>query len=208
MTCCICNSLEANTWFCILLSSRQSHVHAFRTKRHNKVVRALIKLIVLSKHCKCYILVNTTTFNNKPLENTVLPWLLPCTCKLQNCPCYGRFHSDIICIKGLPYLMNPPTTHVKNLPIQFTECTCSNDRFSLGTIIGKTEKYQPLTDNITNKGWNVKLLIVTTTSATATTLNPSMKILEKKFKIQEQTIRQTFTECNTIAIEHPMSIIL
>ena len=35
-----------------------------------------------------------------------------------------------------------------------------------------------------------------------------MKILEEKFKIREKTIRQTFSEINTIVIQYAMSIIL
>ena len=44
--------------------------------------------------------------------------------------------------------------------------------------------------------------------ARATTHTPSMKILEEKFKIPKETIRQTFIDINTIAIQHAMSIIL
>ena len=35
-----------------------------------------------------------------------------------------------------------------------------------------------------------------------------MKILEEKFKVRRETISETYTEMNTIAIQHAMSIIL
>ena len=35
-----------------------------------------------------------------------------------------------------------------------------------------------------------------------------MKILEEKFKVRKETISETDTEMNTIAIQHAMSIIL
>ena len=89
--------------------------------------------------------------------------------------------------------------------IEFIYC---NDRFSLETITLKEEKYQVLKDNIRNKGWNVEPLMVITTGAKATAHIPSMKIIEAKFNIPEQTIRNTFSEINTIAIHHAMSIIL
>ena len=38
ITCSICNSLKPDTWLHPLLNYRQSHIHALRTKRHNKVV--------------------------------------------------------------------------------------------------------------------------------------------------------------------------
>ena len=73
ITCSICNSVEPNTWLHVLLNCRQSHIHALRTKRHNKAVWALKKLIVSSKHSRCYILMNARTFNDNPRENTVPP---------------------------------------------------------------------------------------------------------------------------------------
>ena len=50
--------------------------------------------------------------------------------------------------------------------------------------------------------------MVMTVGARATTHIPSMKILEEKLKIPKEAIKQTFTEINTIAIQHAMSIIL
>ena len=106
------------------------------------------------------------------------------------------------------YQANPPTTPKDNFKIQFIEFTYCNDRFSSETITRKTEKYQPLINNITNKGWNVELLIVITGGARATTHIPSMKILKEIFKIPKEIVKQTFTKINTIAIQHAMSIIL
>ena len=151
---------------------------------------------------------NARTFNDKPPENTVLPWLLPCTCGLQRCHCNARFKPDILCIKGLSYQANLPIAPINSLKIQFIKFTYCNDRFSPETITSKTKKYQPLIDNIAYREWNVKPLIVITTSARATTHISSIKILEKKFKISETTIKQTFSNINTIAILHAMSIIL
>ena len=144
ITCFICDSLEPNTWLYMLLNCRQSHIHALRTKQHNKVVWALRKIIVSSKHSRCYILMSARTFNDNPPENTVPPWLLPCTCGLQRCHYNARFKPDIICVKGLPYQANPPTTPKNNLKIQFIEFTYCNDRFSLETITRKTENINHL----------------------------------------------------------------
>ena len=129
ITCSICNSLEPDTWSHVLLNCTQSHIHALQTKRHNKIVWALRKLIVSSKHSRCYIRMNAGRFNENPLENMVPPWLLPCICGLQRCYCNARFKPDIICVKGLPYQANSPTTLENNLKIQFIEFTYCNDRF-------------------------------------------------------------------------------
>ena len=184
----MCNSRKPNTWLHILLNCKQSHIYALQIKRHNKAIWALRKLIVSSKHSRCYIFMNARTFNDNPLENMVPPWLLLSTCGLQRCHCNARFKPDIICIKGLPYQANPQTIPENNLKIQFIEFTYCNDRFSPETITRKTKKYQPLIDNITNRGWNVEPLIVITAGARATTHIPSMKILEEKFKIPEKLL--------------------
>ena len=131
---------------------------------------------------------NAGTFNDNPPENRVLPCLLPYICGFQRCHYNARFKPGIICIKGLPYQANPSTTPENNLKIQFIKFTYYNDRFSSKTITRKTEKYQPLIDNITNRKWNVEPLIVSE-GTRATTHIPSMKILEEKFKIPKKTIR-------------------
>ena len=165
ITCSICNSLELDTWLHVLLNCKQNHIHAFRIKRHNKAVWVLRNLIVSSKHSRCYILMNARTYDNNPPKNTIPPWLLPCTCNLQRCHCNARFKPDIICIKGLSYQANPPSASVNNLRIQFIEFTYYNDRFSPEIIHRKIEKYQPLIENITNRGWKVEPLIVITAGA-------------------------------------------
>ena len=38
ITCPICNSLNPDTWLHVLLKCKQHHIHALRTKRHNKAV--------------------------------------------------------------------------------------------------------------------------------------------------------------------------
>ena len=150
---------------------------------------------------------NAGTFNENPPENTVPSWLLPCTCQQGRCHCNARLKRDLLCIKGHPYQSNPPTIPNNNLKIQFIEFTYCNDRFSLESINRKIEKYQPLIEDIKNKGWMVEPLIVIRARARASTHIPSMKILEFS-KIPEKTIRNTFKEINTIAIHHAMSIIL
>ena len=109
ITCPICNSPNPDTWLHVLLKCKQHHIHALRTKRHNKVVWELRKLIVASKKSRCYILMNAHTFNNNPRENIVPPWLLPCMCGQQRCHCNAIFKPNILCVKGLPYQSPPPT---------------------------------------------------------------------------------------------------
>ena len=151
---------------------------------------------------------NTGTVNNNPQENTVPPWLLPCSCMTQRCHCNARLKPDILCVKGLPYNDPPPDNINQEYTIQFIEFTYCNDRFSPETIQNKIDKYQPLIDDIIAHGWNVDPLNVITSGARATTFIPSMKTLEDTFKIPIEAIKTTFKNINTIAIQYAMSILL
>ena len=151
---------------------------------------------------------NASTFNNNPQENTVPPWLLPCTCYQQRCQCNAKFKPDMLCIKGLPYQSLPPLNPDDNLTIQFIKFTYTNDRFSPETIGRKIVKYQPLINNIIQQGWKVDPIIVITAGARGTTHVPSMKQLEEKFNICETSIKHTFKAINTIAIQYAGSILL
>ena len=115
VTCPIYHSSDADTWLHIMLKCNHHHIHALRTKRHNKAVWELIKLIISSQNSRCYILMNAWTFNDNPQENTVPPWLLPCTCGQQRCHCNARFKPDLLCIKELPHQGTPPLHPTDNL---------------------------------------------------------------------------------------------
>jgi len=208
ITCPICNSPDVDTWLHVLLKCNQHHIHALRIKRHNKAVWELSKLILSTNNSRNYTLMNAGSFNNNLQENTVPPWLLPCSCERQRCHCNTRFKWDILCVKGLPYHNNPPTNPDNNFTIQFIEFTYSNDRFSQETIDNKIQKYQPFTNSIMAQGWIVDPLIVITPGARGTTHTPSIKLLETKFKIPESALKHTFKAINTTVIQYAGSIIL
>jgi hypothetical protein len=151
---------------------------------------------------------NAGTFNNNPQENTVPAWLLPCTCRQHRCHCNTRFKPDLLCIKGLPHQNTPPTHPTDNLTVQFIEFTYTNDKFPQETITSKIHKYQPLIDDIAQKGWKIDPLIVVTAGARGTTHAPSMKQLEQTFKLPETSIKHTFKVINTNAIQYASSILL
>jgi hypothetical protein len=156
----------------------------------------------------CYVKMNASTFNNNPPDNTVPPWLLPCSSGLHRCRYPANFKPNILCVRGLSYHSQPPSHPDPTLTIQFIEFTFCNDRFFHAAIELKTNKYQPFINLIQSHGWNVAPLIVITTGARATTHIPSIKHLRTIFKIPEIRIKQAFTNINIIAIHHAMSILL
>ena len=72
----------------------------------------------------------------------------------------------------------------------------------------KNYKYRPLIASIASRGWKIEPLIVITAGARATAHIPSMKVLETNFKMPMVTIKNTFKNINTIAIQYAMSILL
>ena len=72
----------------------------------------------------------------------------------------------------------------------------------------KNSKYKPLIDSIAARGWKVNPLVIITAGARATTHIPSMKLLVDNFNIPMTTIKNTFKNINTIAIQYAMSILL
>ena len=151
---------------------------------------------------------NAGYFNSNPPENTVPNWLLPCTCYTTRCQCNARLRPDLLCIKGLPYLNNPPDTIDPTLTIQFIEFTYTNDRYPEDKIAAKTNKYQPLLDTIQTLGWKVAPLLVISAGVRGTTHIPSIKKLQSTYKFSETLIKSTLININTIAIQHLTSIIL
>jgi hypothetical protein len=75
-------------------------------------------------------------------------------------------------------------------------------------ILAKTNKYQPLIDNICANGWSIAPLMVITSGVRVATHIPSMTLLHDKLKKFKPIIKQTCININNIAIHHTMSIFL
>jgi hypothetical protein len=112
-----------------ILKCNQQHIHALITKRHNKVVWEIRKLVLSTIISRRYTLMNARTHNEPPQENTMPIWLLPCTCSTQRCHCKAKLKHDISCIIGYPYNHPPLEAPTPKLTIQFNEFTYYNDKF-------------------------------------------------------------------------------
>jgi hypothetical protein len=203
---CRCN--EPDTWLHVLLRCTHPIIHGLRTKRHNKAVWAICKLLVSTAKTQCFILMNAGTYNDSPPDNSIPEWLLPCTCQTPRCHCNSRLRPDILCLEGHPYGSTPPPGPSSNLTVQIIEFTYCNHRFSPTTILEKMEKYQPLIDDLIHYGWKVNPLIVITTGPRSTTHSPSLTALTKNLKIPLLSAQDTLIHVNSISIQHLSSIIL
>ena len=138
--CPICNSLDADTWLHVLLKCKQQHIHALITKRHNKVVWEICKLINSNKISRHYILMNACTYNGLPQENIVPTWLLPCTSGAQRFHYNAKFKPDILCIIGHPYKYLPLEAPTLEITIQFIQFTYCNDKIYCLNLKEKNHK--------------------------------------------------------------------
>jgi hypothetical protein len=94
-TCPIYNSLDADAWLHVLFKCKQQHIHVLITKRHNKAVWEIRKIIISNKISRHYTFINAGTYNGLPHGT-------------QRCHCNIRFKPDILCILGHPYNHPPP----------------------------------------------------------------------------------------------------
>jgi hypothetical protein len=134
-----------------------------------------------------YIILNARTFNNNPQENTVPPWLLPCTCDNQRCYCNAQLKPDILCVIGHPYQRHPPLLSQDTINKKF-----KITNHSLMTSLLKDGHSSPCHHSWSP--WN----------------NPHSlnKTLSDTFTIPKTSLQMTFKEINTIAIHHTRSILL
>ena len=151
---------------------------------------------------------NTSTFNNNPLKNTVPLWLLSCSCNTQRCYCNARYKPDILYVTGFAYKSQPPNEPNPNLQIQFIEFTYLNGGFSIETIQQKMTKYIPLLEDISNRGWTILPTIVIIAGTRGATHIPSLEILQQEYHINKISLHETFMNINTISIQYLTSIIL
>jgi hypothetical protein len=81
-----------------------------QTTYQPKAVQEIHKFLISNTKSRCYTLMNVGKTDDRPQENTVPQWLLPCTCnnQTQRCQCNAKLRPDILCICNHPYNIEPP----------------------------------------------------------------------------------------------------
>jgi hypothetical protein len=150
-----------------MVACTEPHIHKLRINRHNKAVQEIRKFLISNTKSRCCTLMNAGKTDGQIQENTLPPWLLPCTCnnQTQRCQCNAKLRPDILCIRNHPYNAEPPTQPNSTLIVQFIEFTYCNDRYSLEKIEEKTVKYEGLIEDIKARGWKVYPLLILTLGA-------------------------------------------
>ena len=89
-------------------------------KEHNIAVLE-IRNLILSMEISIHYAIMNACMHNELQENTMPPWLLPCTCGAQRCHCYARLKLDMLCVIDHPYNHPPPETPAPKFTIQSIE---------------------------------------------------------------------------------------
>jgi ribonuclease HI len=108
--CILCHTQSIITWPHLLLACPEPTIHKLRIKRHNNTIWELHKLFYSHKTSRCLILINAGQNNNKPQDNTVPSWLLPCTCMRKPCQCRAKLKPDILLVLNHLHDHPPPRT--------------------------------------------------------------------------------------------------
>lgn len=114
----ICHIQPLDTWPCLLLACSDPYIHKLRMERHNNTIWELCELFLTNKTSGCLTLITARGQNNKPQDNTVPSWLLPCACTTKLLKCNIRPKSNIILLSH--HLHNlPPSQPTLEITIQF-----------------------------------------------------------------------------------------
>ena len=206
--CEICHLQEKDIWLHVLLKCNNPIIHCLIVQKHNKAVWEIHKLLLSNPITRSYTIMNASKFMNSPLDNTVQPWLLPCSCIQPQCHCNAHFKPNILCVQGVSYNGTPPLHLDPNIKIQFIEFTYTNDRFVDKRIQRKTNKYILLLNEICRQGWNIPPILILTVDAKGTSHIPTLQTLHKQLHLPQDANKTTLTHLNTISIQYLTSIIL
>jgi hypothetical protein len=120
---------------------------------------------------------NVGKIDNQPEDNTIPPWILPCSCLTIKCTFLSRLRPNIIYIQGAPCKQLGPHIPTPHLTIQIIEFTYTYIRYTTPIIETKRDKYNPLIEAIKTQGWQVNFLMLITTRVHGSIHTRSIELL-------------------------------
>ena len=160
--CTLCQNNDRDTWPHLLSTCEHPYLKGLTIARHNKAVHLIIQTLQANKHTRFFTPTNAGNLNNQPQDQTVLEWLLACTCPQRICQCQTKLRPDIMCIIGTPNQTQTPILSSPKHTIQFIKFTYCHDRFPEQALTHKHFKYDPFINTLQNKGWKTNPLITIT----------------------------------------------
>jgi hypothetical protein len=92
-----------------------------RIARHNAVIHQITNLLKSNVYTRHNALIIAGNQHGNHQDNTILPWILSCTCNTTRCECLAKLRPDIIYTQGVAYEQNGPLIPTPDLTIQIIE---------------------------------------------------------------------------------------
>lgn len=73
------------------------YIYGLRISRHVKVVHNIDNILLSSNLTRCYQLINVGSQHNRPCDNTLPSWFLPCECYFAHCTCLATQTRHNVC---------------------------------------------------------------------------------------------------------------
>ena len=205
--CTLCHKNDRDTWSHLLSMCEHPYLKGLTIARHNKAVHLIIQTLQANEHTRYYTLTNAGNTNTNNQDQTVPEWLITCTCPQTRCPCHARLRPNILCIIGAPIHTPIPLLPSHTYTLQFIEFTYCHDRFPEHAITQKQTKYDPLINEIRNKGWNTKPLITITVRVIGAIHEQSIKQLEE-LDIPKPNVKNLMKKIHQNAINYLTYLVL
>ena len=158
----LCQVNDKDTWPHLLSLCNNKFLKGLRIARYNVVAHQLTNLLKSNVYTRNCTPINASNQHGNHQDNTILPWILSCTCNTTQCECLTKLRPNIVYIQGVAYEQNGPLIPTLDLTIQIIEFTFVHDKFLDQAIQAKEDKYNPLVNAIRAHGWNIRPLIVIT----------------------------------------------
>ena len=88
--CTLCHKNDRDTWPHLLSLCEHPYLKGLRISKYDKAIHLITQTLQANKNTRYFTLTNAGKINNKPSDQTILDWLLKCTCPQIPLPVPGQ----------------------------------------------------------------------------------------------------------------------
>lgn len=136
----------------------------------------MVCIFLSSNLTKCFMVINASTGNNIPSDNTLTSWTLPYECYYPRCTCLATLRPHIMCVLGTA-IETTPHTSAPSLHICINNFTFCHNIRPEDSIEVKIQKYNLVINKLRTLGWQVKPLLILIVRVRGEIYTPTVKLL-------------------------------